>query len=105
MISVIIKDYEFQTIIGVLEFERHTPQKVRINAEFQSDDFIDYVEVTEIIKSTYDEEKFELVEKSLQVCAKILKQKFPSLKYLKMEILKMEILKNCLVGAKIELKY
>ncbi|WP_211436533.1 MULTISPECIES: dihydroneopterin aldolase [unclassified Campylobacter] len=105
MITTLIKDYEFETIIGLLEFERLNPQKVRINVEFQSSDFIDYVEVINFIESIYNEHKFETVENSLEVCAKNLKDKFSSLTSLKMEILKTEILNNALVGARFESKY
>lgn len=105
MITTLIKDYEFNTVIGMLDFERTTPQKVRINAEFQSRGFIDYVEVINFIESTYNECKFETVENSLDICARNLKEKFGSLTFLKMEILKTEIIKNALVGAKIEIKY
>lgn len=105
MITTLIKDYEFTTIVGMLEFERTNPQKVRINAEFQSVQFIDYVEVIEFIEMIYNEHKFQTVENSLEICALKLKEKFSGINFLKMEILKTEILKNALVGAKIELKY
>lgn len=105
MITTLIKDYEFETIIGLLEFERIRSQKVRINVEFQSSDFIDYVEVINFIESIYDEHKFKTVENSLEVCSKSLKDKFGSLTLLKMEILKIEILDNALVGARFESKY
>ncbi|QKF92855.1 dihydroneopterin aldolase [Campylobacter sp. CCUG 57310] len=105
MITTLIKDYEFETIIGMLEFERTNPQKVRINAEFASENFIDYVEVIEFVEAVYEEFKFQTVENSLEICSQKLKEKFSGLKFLKMEILKTEIFKNALVGAKIELEY
>lgn len=105
MITTLIKDYEFETIIGLLEFERTNSQKVRINVEFQSSDFIDYVEVINYIEFIYNEYKFKTVENSLEVCSKSLKDKFSSLTSLKMEILKTEILNNALVGARFEDKY
>lgn len=105
MITTLIKDYEFETIIGMLDFERVNEQKVRINAEFKSAGFIDYVEVIEFIEMIYNEHKFQTVENSLEICSQKLKEKFNSLKSLKMEILKTEILKNALVGARIELEY
>lgn len=105
MITTLIKDYEFETIIGLLEIERINSQKVRINVEFQSSDFIDYVEVINYIEFIYNEYKFKTVENSLEVCAKSLKDKFSSLTSLKMEILKTEILNNALVGARFEDKY
>ena len=97
--TTIIKDYEFSTIIGLLDFERVTPQKVRVSAEFESGGFIDYIEVINFIEEIYAREN------SLEICAKKLKEKFSSLSFLKMEILKIEIVKNALVGARAEFKY
>ena len=68
--TTIIKDYEFSTIIGLLDFERVTPQKVRVSAEFESGEFIDYVEVINLIEEIYAQEKFGTVESSLEICAK-----------------------------------
>lgn len=103
--TTIIKDYEFSTIIGLLDFERVTPQKVRVSAEFESGEFIDYVEMINFIEEIYAREKFGTVESSLEICAKKLKEKFNSLSFLKMEILKIEIVKNATVGARAEFKY
>ena len=103
--TTIIKDYEFSTIIGLLDFERERPQKVRVSVEFQSGEFIDYIEVINFIEEIYAREKFGTVESSLEICAKKLKEKFNSLSSLKMEILKTEIVKNATVGARAEFKY
>ena len=105
MITTLIKDYEFSAIIGLLDFERTTPQKLKFSAEFQSTEFIDYVEVINFIEQIYAEGKFGSVESSLETCAKKLKEKFSSLSFLKMEIWKMEIIKNAMVGARVEVKY
>lgn len=56
--TTIIKDYEFSTIIGLLDFERVTPQKVRVSTEFESGEFIDYVEMINFIEEIYAREKF-----------------------------------------------
>ena len=103
--TTIIKDYEFSTIIGLLDFERVKPQKVRVSAEFESGEFIDYVEMINFIEEIYARAKFGTVESSLEICAKKLKEKFGSLSFLKMEILKTEIVKNATVGARAEFKY
>ena len=103
--TTIIRDYEFSTIIGLLDFERVTPQKVRVSVEFESGEFIDYVEMINLIEEIYAREKFGTVESSPEICAKKLKEKFNSLSFLKMEILKIEIVKNATVGARAEFKY
>ncbi|MBE2984182.1 dihydroneopterin aldolase [Campylobacter sp. RM9344] len=104
-ITTLIKDYEFETIIGMLDFERVKPQKIRINANFTSDGFIDYVEIINFIENFYNEHKFQSVEESVEKISIALKQKFSNLTSLNLEILKLEILKNALVGAKVESIY
>lgn len=103
VLTTIVKDFEFQTIIGMLEFERKTPQKVRFNAEFCSDEFIDYVEFRDFVKHIYQTHKFEKVEESLDRLCRELKSKFSSITHLKLEILKLEILKDAIVGARLEM--
>ncbi|CAD7286255.1 dihydroneopterin aldolase [Campylobacter suis] len=105
MTTTLIKDYEFSTIIGMLDFERKIPQKVRLNSSFTSDGFIDYAEMIDFIQSFYNEQKFLSVEESVEKTAGALKQKFTNLRSINLEILKIEIVKNALVGAKIELVY
>ncbi|MGG7072686.1 dihydroneopterin aldolase [Campylobacter sp. 9BO] len=105
MTATLIKDYEFGTIIGMLDFERKTPQKVRLNVSFTSDGFIDYTEMIDFIQNFYNEQKFLSVEESVEKTAGALKQKFTNLCSVNLEILKIEIVKNALVGAKIELVY
>ena len=104
-ITTLVRDHEFSAIIGMLDFERVTPQKIRINAEFKSENFIDYVEVVNFIEEFYGEQKFQSIENSVSRTAQALKAKFPSLTALNFEILKTEIIKNALVGAKIEIVY
>ena len=41
--TTIIKDYKFETIIGMLDFERVAKQEVQMNLEICSTSFIDYV--------------------------------------------------------------
>jgi dihydroneopterin aldolase len=105
MINTIIKDYEFETIIGLLDFERTTPQRVRINIEFQSNGFIDYIDMINFIEIIFDTEKFGSVESAVEITSQRLKENFSNLIFLKMEILKIEIVKNALVGARIDIKY
>ena len=46
---IIIKDLTFETIVGILEKERHTPQKVilhvKIDYAYAGENFIDYANV------------------------------------------------------------
>lgn len=108
MISIIIKDLEFETIIGVLDFERVKAQKVIINCKIKytyENEYLDYAKVTEIIKDILQKKQFEIIEDSLNYICSYLKNEFLNIKKIKLEILKPDILKNCTVGAKIIKKY
>ena len=46
MMRIIIKDLTFETIVGILEEERHIPQKVilhvKLDYTYEAENFIDY---------------------------------------------------------------
>ena len=108
MFSIIIKDFEFETIIGILDFERTTPQKVIINTIIDyeyNDKYLDYAKVSEIIKNILQNKKFEILEDSLDYICSYLKNEYPNIKQINLEILKPNILNDMIVGAKILKKY
>ena len=98
-----IKELTFETIIGILPFERETPQKVVINISFSysysndSKEFIDYSKVSKLIKTTMIEQKFELIEEAIIYIEEILYKTF-SLSNLSIKIAKPDILDNCVVS-------
>jgi dihydroneopterin aldolase len=102
--SIIIKNFEFDTIIGVLDFEKTTPQKVIVNCEIEynyEDKYLDYGEVSTIIKNILQTKKFEVIEDSLDYICSYLKNSFLNINSIKLEILKPDILENMVVGAKV----
>lgn len=100
--TILIEDLTFKTIIGILDEERTTPQRVKIDCRikypYTSDNFINYADVAQMIQKTMDEEKFELIETALEVLAERLKAFFPLLEALFLTIRKPDILPNCTVG-------
>ena len=106
--QIIIKNFEFNTIIGVLDFERVTPQKVIINCKIKysyKETYLDYAKVTSIIQKILTTKKFKVIEESLEYICSYLKNEFPNIKKIKIELLKPDILEDCIVGAKITKKY
>jgi len=103
--TVFIENLHFKTIIGVLEFEREIPQKIRVDAEFIGKDFINYAQACEFIEMKFHEMKFALVEDALDFFALEFKALFPSLKEFSMKITKKEIIKNAKVGVKGKFNY
>lgn len=106
--KIIIKNLQFECIIGILDFERKTPQTIKINATFTCKDkpmAIDYAKVVEIIKKLFEKEKFFTVEKALKIVHVELKERFPAIKKAKISLFKPTILPHCNVGAKLCKKY
>lgn len=102
MITVLIENLEFKTIIGMLEFERSKAQKIKIDAKFQAHEFIDYALVCEILENEFNKNKFVKVEDALNYFCDFFKKKYPTINYFFMKIIKKEILQNADVGAMIE---
>jgi len=108
LFSIIIKDFSFETIIGILDFERTTPQKVIINTEISytyENQYLDYAKVSHIIKNILQNKKFEILEDSLDYICSYLKNEYPEINTINLEILKPNILDDLIVGAKIIKNY
>ena len=99
--TIHIEDLKFQCIIGILDFERVTPQDVFINLKIRynyKDEFINYALVSELIESNMKEKKFFLIEDALENLSKNLKEEFPDIKKLTLKITKPSILPDCRVS-------
>ena len=96
-----ISDLTFKCIIGILEIERIKKQKVIINIsfeyEFSKDLFIDYSEISNLVKSTMKQQKFLLLENAILYIESLLQNNY-KISYLKIKISKPNILKNCIVS-------
>lgn len=100
--KILIENLTLDTIIGILEHERLTPQRVEIDCVIEytyfDGQFINYASVAEIIETTMHREKFELIETALENLSQILKSYFSSIETLALTIRKPNILPNCTVG-------
>ena len=105
MISVFVDNLEFDTIIGLLDFERLNSQKICVSMEFEACEFVDYAAVCEIAQREFNENKFYKVEDALEYFAIKFKAIYPSLTKFYMKISKIEIVPNAIVGAKILKNY
>jgi 7,8-dihydroneopterin aldolase/epimerase/oxygenase len=96
-----IEELEFDTIIGILDFERVTPQKVIINLWIDYDyidEFIDYAEVSSYLKEYIRKSEFLLIEDALSSVSKNLKEKFPLINRLYLKITKPSIMPDSRVS-------
>ncbi|MDO9055750.1 MAG: dihydroneopterin aldolase [Sulfuricurvum sp.] len=100
--KILIEDLTFETIIGILDHERTTPQRVQIDCcidySYTTAHFINYADVARIIEDTMKTEKFELIETALEILGLTLKHHFPLIETLLLTIRKPDILQNCTVG-------
>ncbi|MBD3830426.1 MAG: dihydroneopterin aldolase [Arcobacter sp.] len=96
-----INDLNFKCIIGILDFERIKKQKVVIDLsfeyEFSKDKFINYAEVSELLKTTMKKEKFLLLEDAILHIENLLTQTY-EISNLYIKISKPNILTNCIVS-------
>jgi len=99
--KVYINDLTFDTIIGILDFERVNKQKVIIDLSFEYDfkngDFIDYSKVANFVEKKIKKKKFKLIEEAINYLQNRLNKKY-KLKNLVIKITKPNILKNCVVS-------
>ncbi|MFH0709911.1 MAG: dihydroneopterin aldolase [Pseudomonadota bacterium] len=100
--KILIENLEFETILGILESERLTPQKVSITCTIEytytQNEFINYAEAATLIEETMIREKFLLIEEALEFLSDALNNRFPLIRELTLRIQKPNILSNCTVG-------
>jgi len=97
-----IEELTFECIIGLLDFERITPQKViitcKIDYTYKENSFINYAEVSQSIVSQMKNQKFELIETALEYLSKHLSLHYPDIEALYLKISKPNILDNAIVS-------
>lgn len=95
-----INNLTFKCIIGILDFERIKKQKVVINCsfeyEFSKEFFIDYAQVSTLLKTAMKQNKYLLLEDAIIQLENILKTKYP-INNFHIKISKPDILKDCIV--------
>ncbi|MGL2714061.1 FolB domain-containing protein [Helicobacter pylori] len=108
--GVHIHNLVFETILGILEFERLKPQKISVNVdlfytELPNKAYLDYMEIQEIIQNTMREKQYLLIEDALKDLSQILKTRYKEITELYLKISKLEISPNSQVGASVKIYY
>jgi len=107
--KITIENLKFDTIIGILDFERENEQKIIIDIlieyPFKKDKFVDYAKVVNFTINHIKEGKFYLLEDALDSLILNIKKLYPQISYIKTSIKKPQILQNCVVGAILEKKF
>ncbi len=103
MLKINIEKLTFDCIIGILDSERLTPQRVIVDISFDyhfndtTKEFIDYSLVAQLIESTMKDQQFLLIEDAILYIRKLLKERF-KINNLWLKITKPDILPNCIVS-------
>ncbi|EMJ39696.1 dihydroneopterin aldolase [Helicobacter pylori GAMchJs114i] len=108
--AVHIHNLVFETILGILEFERLKPQKISVDldlfyTELPNKTYLDYMEIQEIIQNTMREKQYLLIEDALKDLSQILKTRYKEISELFLKISKLEISPNSQVGASVKIYY
>ena len=96
-----IEDLKFQCIIGILDFERKTKQDVLINITIEydnTDGFINYADIVDIIKKNMIKNEFLLIEDALENLNLKLTKEYNAIKSINLKITKPSILPDCKVS-------
>ncbi len=100
--TIHIEELRFECIIGILDFERLTPQEVIVNLEltydYVQDEFINYAEVIELVQQRMVKEKYELLETAIDEIISMLSLRYANLNSLNLKISKPNIIKDAKVS-------
>jgi dihydroneopterin aldolase len=98
-VTIHIQKLRFETILGILDFERENPQTVQIDCTLEySRGFVDYAKVVALIKEQMHIRRFELIEEALEALAVKISEAYGEVETAEIRIMKPDILRDCEVG-------
>ncbi len=108
--GVHIHNLVFETILGILEFERLKPQKISVNldlfyTQLPNKAYLDYIKIQELIQKMMQENQYLLIEDALKDLSHALKTRYSEIFELHLKISKLEISPNSQVGASVKICY
>lgn len=100
--TIHIENLVFETIIGVLAFERLKAQKVIVNLtidyKYAHNDYLDYAEIISLVQNDMRRNKYLLLETALDEIAKNLLSNYPVIEKINLKITKPNIIPNARVS-------
>lgn len=99
--TIHIESLTFDTIIGLLDFERERPQKVVIDLRAFYDyeeEYLDYANIVTLIQNELKTKKYGLLEDALLGVKKNIIDTYPQIKILWLKIAKPDIISECSVA-------
>ena len=109
MYTILIEDLRLSAIIGILDFERKTPQSLTVDCEIvyarEGEKYVDYAKVSDLIVKMLTEGQYFLLEDALDDLIDAIKSMYESIESITVKLTKPEILENCTVSVKKTTKY
>jgi dihydroneopterin aldolase len=100
--TIHIEALTFDTIIGLLDFERLIAQRIIMEVEIEyaytPQSFINYAEVKQEVEEHIKDQAYILLEDALVGLEKLMHKKYPHITRLFIKISKPDILENCKVS-------
>ena len=100
--TIRIKNLTFEAIVGILPFERETPQSVcidvKIHYDFNGNNMVDYAHLCHIIKENMMTKHYFLLEEALDGLYQLILFYYPHVTSVKLKIFKPTVLKDAIVG-------
>lgn len=104
--TIYIESLEIIAIIGILESERVSPQRVivdiKIDYSYKNNKFINYAEVISMVENMIIKEKYKLLEDALISIQKQIIKKYSKINELHIKIYKPDIIDNATVALSLE---
>ena len=106
MMTLIIEDFCFKAIVGILKDERLKPQEVSVTAhvgyEYDGHGFLDYMKICNEIKKEFEIKKFRLLEQAAISVSDKLKSKNGNIRKISLKIKKPQVRNDAKVGVAFE---
>lgn len=100
--TITIENFQFDTVIGILEHERSIAQRVAVDliVEYRhtKGHFLDYVVLRDLIKDEMNKGEFGLIEEALELITERLMDLDDAIDLVDLTIKKPDVLSDCVVG-------
>lgn len=106
MMTLLIEDFCFQAVVGILKEERLKAQNVVVDAkisyEYSGHGFLDYMKICNEIKKEFEIKKFRLLEHAAISVSDKLKSKNGNIRKISLKIKKPQVRNDAKVGVAFE---
>lgn len=109
MMTLVIEDFSFECIVGILKEERTKTQPIEITAlidyEHGNSGFLDYMKICKEIKKEFVVKKFRLLEDAAISVCNTLKSANPQIRKINIKLMKPKVRNDAKVGVVYEVGF